>query len=92
VSAYVGDGPPARLDAVLLQPEIERILLAGAGGSQGLLRSWSTARRMATVSAGAGVVTAYAYDAAGRPVETVSGTGDFAVPVEPYGFTYLVGS
>ncbi|MDP9269886.1 MAG: hypothetical protein M3P14_02710 [Chloroflexota bacterium] len=91
VAAYVGDGRPARLDALLLQPEIERIVLSGAGGSQGLLRSWSTARRLAAVSAGAGSLIAYAYDADGRLVETMSGTGDLAVPVEPYGFTYLVG-
>jgi hypothetical protein len=85
-SAYVGDGRAVRLDAVLLQPEIERILLAGAGGRQGLLRSWATERRLATVDAG---LTAYVYDASGRLVKTVSGR--LVVPVEPFGFTYLLG-
>ena len=90
-SAYVGDGRAVRLDALLLQPEIERLLLAGNGGRQCLLRSWATESRLATVEAGADGLTAYAYDAGGRLVETVSGTGSLAVPVEPYGFTYLAG-
>ena len=89
-SAYVGHRAPVRLDALLLQPEIERLMLAGDGGRQGLLRSWATQRRLAAVNAGAHRLTAYAYDARGHLVETVSGTGSFAVPVEPYGFTYLL--
>jgi YD repeat-containing protein len=60
-------------------------------GRQGLVRSWATERRLATVDAGAAGLTAYVYDAAGRLVETVSGTGTLAVPVVPYGFTYLLG-
>jgi YD repeat-containing protein len=91
-SAYVGDGAPARLDALLVQPEIERLRLSGDGGQQGLLRSWATQRRVTSVDAGTGGSTAYAYDADGRLVETVSGTGTLAVPVEPYGFTYLRGN
>ena len=90
-SAYVGDGAPVRLDALLVQPEIERLLLSGDGGQQGLLRSWATQRRLASVDAGTGGSTAFAYDADGRLVETVSGTGTLAVPVEPYGFTYVRG-
>jgi hypothetical protein len=90
-SAYVGDGAPVRLDALLVQPEIERLLLSGDGGQQGLLRSWATQRRIASVDAGTGGLTAFAYDVDGRLVETVSGTGTIAVPVEPYGFTYVRG-
>jgi len=90
-SAYVGDGRAVRLDALLIQPEIERLLLAGTGGRQGLLHSWATVRRVTTVDAATGGLTAYAYDAGGRLVETVTGTGSLAVPVEPYGFTYLLG-
>jgi hypothetical protein len=90
-SAYVGGGRAVRLDAVLLQPEIERLMLAGDGGRQGLLRSWATERRLATVDAGAAGLTAYVHDAGGRLVETVSGAGSLEVPVEPYGFTYLLG-
>ena len=91
LAAYVGDGRAVRLDALLIQPEIERILLAGAGGTQGLLRSWAGVRRMTTVTAGTAGLTAYAYSANGRLAETVSGTGTLAVPVEPDGFTYLIG-
>jgi hypothetical protein len=91
-SSYVGDGGPVRLDALLVQPEIERLLLSGAGGRQGLFRSWATQRRLATVDAGAGGLTAFAYDSNGRLVETSHGTGSFAVPVEPYGFTYVTGN
>lgn len=91
VSAYVGDGRAVRLDALLIQPEVERLLLAGTGGRQGLLHSWATERRVTTVDAAAGGITAFAYDANGRLVETVSGSGMLAVPVEPQGFTYLIG-
>jgi hypothetical protein len=90
-SAYVGDGGAVRLDALLLQPEIERLLLAGEGGRQGLLRSWATVRRLATIDAETDTMTAYAYDADGRLVDTVSGSGILSVPVEPFGFTYLSG-
>jgi hypothetical protein len=90
-SAYVGDGAPVRLDALLVQPEIERLLLTGTGGRQGVLRSWATQRRIATVDAGLGGLTAFAYDADGRLIETANGTGSLAVPVEPSGFTYLSG-
>ena len=90
-SAYVGDGAAVRLDALLLQPEIERLMLAGDGGSQGLLRSWAAERRMATVDAESDGLTAYVYDAGGLLVETVSGSGDLMVPVEAFGFTYLLG-
>ena len=93
LSAYVGDGRPARLDAVLVQPEIERLLLSGRTGSQGLLRSWAGERRVRQVDLGSGAITAYAYDNEGRLVETAAGTvGSVAAPVEPGGFTFLVGA
>jgi hypothetical protein len=89
-SAYVGDGGAVRLDALLLQPEIERLFLAGDGGRQGLLRSWATVRRLATIDGETDGVTAYVYDARGRLVDTVSGSGSLSVPVEPFGFTYVL--
>jgi YD repeat-containing protein len=90
-SAYVGDGEPVRLDALLIQPEVERLLLTGGGGRQGVLRSWAAQRRLVTVDAGTGGLTAYAYDALGELVRTVHGNGPLAVPVEPHGFTYVTG-
>nr|MBA3423944.1 hypothetical protein [Rubrobacter sp.] len=93
LSSYVGDGRPARLDALLVQPEIEQLLLAGETGSQGLLRSWADERRVEQVSLeSSGGTTAYAYDGRGRLVETVRGSsGTVQAPVEPGGFTYLTG-
>ena len=92
LSAYVGDGRPARLDALLVQPEIERFLLSGSSANQGLLRSWAEVRRTEQVSLGtSGAVTAYAYDARGRLVRKVTGAdGKVEAPVEPGGFTYLM--
>ena len=91
VSAFIGGGTrPARLDALLVQPEIEQLLLAGSTGEQGLLRSWATERRVQRVNVGTKRVTAYAYDRNGRLVETRVGRGTVDAPVEPYGFTYLV--
>lgn len=91
LAAYVGDGRPARLDAVLLQPEIERLLLNGSAGEQGLLRSWASQRRIVTLAAGAAGMRAFAYDASGRLVETAAGSGSLSVPVEASGFTYVLG-
>jgi YD repeat-containing protein len=90
-SAYVGDGAPVRLDALLVQPEVERLLLTGVDGRQGVLRSWATERRLVTLDAGTSGLTAYAYDAHGRLVRTVDGSGSLDVPVEPHGFTYVTG-
>jgi YD repeat-containing protein len=90
-SAYVGDGQPVRLDALLVQPEVERLLLTGDGGRQGVLRSWAAQRRLVTLDAGTGGLTAYAYDALGELVRTVDGSGLLDVPIEPYGFTYVTG-
>lgn len=91
VSSYVGRGRPARLDALLVQPEIEELLLAGSERRQGLLRSWAPVRRAQRVSMG-GALTAYSYDRYGRLVKAVVGrNGVVVAPVEPYGFTYLLG-
>ncbi|TCJ19971.1 hypothetical protein E0L93_03210 [Rubrobacter taiwanensis] len=91
LSAHVGSRP-ARLDALLLQPEVERLVLVGEERVQALLRSWSGERRIERLDLGScGPVTAYAYDAQGGLVETAVGTGGTAdAPVVPGGFTYVV--
>ncbi len=74
-AAYVGDGRPARLDGVLLQPEVEWVTLGGPGGGQALLRSFASVPRHHAVQLGSGPVTAYSYDAQGRLVSTAQGRG-----------------
>jgi len=93
LSSYRGSGRPARLDALLVQPEIEELLLAGTAGRQGLLRSWAPVRRTQSVAVGTARATAYSYDRYGRLVRTVTGIGGtLSVPIEPYGFAYIRGS
>jgi YD repeat-containing protein len=91
VMSYVGDGRPARLDGVLLQPELEWVVL-GAPGSPGqaLLRSFAPDVRHQVIDAGSGHVTAYAYDRQGRLVGTATGRkGRVNAPVAPSGFTVV---
>ena len=47
--AYAGSGPEARLDAILVQPEVEWLVLGGAGGGQALARSFATRREVRTL-------------------------------------------
>jgi hypothetical protein len=88
-SAYAGSGPEARLDAVLVQPEVEWLVLGGAGGGQALARSFATRREVRTLDlAGGGPASARSYNPAGRLVEVVtSPDGHLRVPVAPGGFT-----
>jgi hypothetical protein len=90
LSAYVGDGPVARLDAVLVQPEVEWLVLGGGGG-QALLRSFARSPRTRAVTLeGTGPTTARAYDQHGTLVATVtSSSGTVAAPVAPGGFTVV---
>jgi len=88
-SAYAGSGPEARLDAVLVQPEVEWLVLAGDGGGQAVARSFATHREVRTLDlAGSGPASARSYDRAGRLVElATSPDGHLRVPVAPGGFT-----
>ncbi len=61
------DGDPAALDAVMLEPLVSRLVLAGDGHGTALLRSASTRREQAHVRvAGSGVARVRTYDGAGR--------------------------
>jgi hypothetical protein len=87
-AAYVGDGREARLDGVLLQPELEWVTLGGTGGGQGLLRSFASKPRHQVIHLGSGSVTARSYDAQGRPVGTTTGgQGRVDASVVAGGFT-----
>ncbi len=88
---YTGDGRPARLDGVLVQPELEWMTLSGPdGGGQGLLKSFAEKTRTKVVHLGSGAVTAYSYDDEGRLVSTTTGVaGSVDAPVAPGGFTMV---
>ncbi|WP_426594935.1 hypothetical protein ACPPVS_05030 [Cellulomonas sp. McL0617] len=90
--SYVGDGRPARVDGVLLQPELEWVVLRGSGSQgQALLRSFADRPRHQSVTVGAGTIVAYAYDPQGRLVQTVVGShGRVNAPVAPGGFTMVI--
>ncbi|HZB59049.1 MAG TPA: hypothetical protein VFA73_07655 [Actinomycetota bacterium] len=89
VSAYAGTGPEARLDAVMAQPEVEWLVLAGDGGGQAVARSFARHREVRALDlAGSGPASARSYDRAGRLVEVVTSPGGhLRAPVAPGGFT-----
>jgi hypothetical protein len=64
-----GSGDPAALDAVMLEPLVSRLVLAGDGHGTALLRSASSKAEKARVRvAGAGVARVSTYDGRGRLV------------------------
>ena len=89
VSTYAGTGPEARLDAVMAQPEVEWLVLAGSGGGQAVARSFARHREVRVLDlAGSGPASARSYDRAGRLVEVATSPGGhLRVPVAPGGFT-----
>ncbi|MDQ5833802.1 MAG: hypothetical protein M3550_12245, partial [Actinomycetota bacterium] len=88
-----GRGLPVDFDALLLEPEIERLLLSAGGATHGILRSAAPTRRLVRLRLGPGLYRAFAYDARGRLRERATGSaGRLAAPVVPGGFTYLLGA
>jgi len=90
---YIGDGPAAQLDAVLVQPEIEWLLLSGGDRHQGVLRSFARSWARQRVSLpGAERVVARSYDQRGRLVDVArSWDGSVRVRLAPGGFAYVRG-
>jgi hypothetical protein len=88
-AAYAGTGPEARLDALLVQPEVEWLVLAGNGGGQALARSFASHPEVRAIDlAGSGPASARSYDRSGRLVAVVtSADGHLRVPVAPGGFS-----
>ncbi|HEY6709303.1 MAG TPA: hypothetical protein VJB61_17120 [Actinomycetota bacterium] len=89
VSTYAGTGPEARLDAVMVQPEVEWLVLGGSGGGQAVARSFARHREVRVIDlAGSGPASARSYDRTGRLVEVATSPGGhLRVPVAPGGFT-----
>jgi hypothetical protein len=85
------DGPPARLDAVLVQPEVEWLVLGGSDGGQALLRSFARSPRTQAITLqGTGPTTARSYDPRGVLIAAVtSRSGTVAAPVASDGFTLV---
>jgi len=81
-------GGDAALDAVMLEPLVSRLLLAGDGHGTALLRSASTtAEKVQVRIAGTGVARVLTYDGSGRPVgESASTARTVSVTVPAGGF------
>jgi hypothetical protein len=74
------------LDAVLFQPLLESLALAGDGHGQALVRSFASEPRTAAIAVpGTGPAQATSYDAAGRAVARASGSGTTVSIVVPSG-------
>jgi hypothetical protein len=78
----------ASLDAVLYQPLIESVALAGDGRGQTLARSFARGRQIARLAVpGAGALRATSYDAEGREAARSRGSGEtIAIAIAPGGF------
>jgi hypothetical protein len=81
----------ALVDAMLIQPEIEQLVLGGDDGATALLRSFASQPRAATlILPGTGRATIYLLDPTGRTVATTSRTGPTIHLTIPAGGTALV--
>jgi hypothetical protein len=86
-----GDGDPAALDAVMLEPLVSRLVLSGDGHGTALLRSASTTSERTQVRvAGTGPARVQTFDGRGRPVaSSVSTAQTVTVTVPAEGFALV---
>ena len=86
-----GQGDPAVLDAVMLEPLVTRLVLSGDGHGTALLRSASETEERAQVRvAGSGPARVNAYDGSGVLVDTsLSNATTVPVTVPPGGFVLV---
>ncbi len=85
-------GDEARLDALMVEPLVSRLVLGGDGHGTALLRSAATGDQRTTVSVpGSGPATVEVYDGLGRLVRssTARAAGDLPVRVLAGGFTIV---
>lgn len=86
-----GDGDPAALDAVMLEPLVSRLVLGGDGHGTALLRSASTTSERTTVTVpGSGTARVATYDGSGRLVAASSSTARAVTVTVPAGGFALV--
>lgn len=86
------DGDEARLDALMIEPLVSRLVLTGVGHGTALLRSAAARDQRATVAVpGTGPATVEAYDGRGRLVRrwTSASTAEVPVTVLAGGFTVV---
>ncbi len=89
---YAGTGPPARLDAVLVQPEVEWLVLGAADAGQALLRSFATDWERRTIrvpGCGRAIVRAYGQDGSLLRRSVARGE-EVGAAVAPGGFTTVL--
>jgi len=88
---YLGDGTPVQLDALLVQPEVEWVVVSGGGHSRALLHSFGQVQRSVTIAVpGEGKVLVSVYDDEGGVAErTWRSGGVVTVTVQPGGFTIV---
>ncbi|WP_081682559.1 hypothetical protein [Marmoricola sp. URHB0036] len=84
-------GGTARLDAVMVQPLVSRLVLGGHGHGTALLRSAATSTSRTTVEVpGSGRAEVWSYDGTGRLLgHTTSAASDVPVTVAPGGVTIV---
>jgi hypothetical protein len=86
-----GAGDPAALDAVMIEPLVSRLVLAGGGHGTALLRSASTRTEHARVQVpGTGVARVRTYDGRGRLIgSSTTSAGTVRVSVPAGGFALV---
>ncbi len=92
LSTRAGGGDEARLDAVMVEPLVSRLVLAGDGHGTALLRSAARRDRRATVTVpGSGPATVEVYDGRGTLVSRSTSRAARSVPVRVLagGFTLV---
>jgi hypothetical protein len=92
-SRYTGDGAKAELNAVMVQPETESLVLTDGDRFRGLIRGFSPDPEVVLLTLPwSSTATVSSYDRGGHLVAANRGSGRaYRVPVRPGGFTVITG-
>jgi hypothetical protein len=91
-TTVAANGDEARIDALMVEPLVSRLVLGGGGHGSALLRSAATTDRRTTVDVpGSGPASIEVYDGAGHLVRTSTSRAarDIPVVVVAGGFTVV---